>query len=99
MLRAHLERSGGFAGLRASADVNSESLSSDETQHLRQLVDAAEFFKLPETIRAKNPGADRFQYKITIEDDQQTHTVVVDEAAMPTELRPLIQWLSSRTRR
>ena len=98
MVRAHLERSGGFAGLRASADVTSESLSSDETQHLRELVDVAEFFKLPETIRAKNLGADRFQYKITIEDDQQKHTVVADEAAMPATLRTPMHWLSTRTR-
>ena len=46
-------------------------------------------------------GADRFQYEITVEDGNQTHTIAAGESAVPNHLQPLVQHLErlARTRR
>jgi len=95
-MNIHLERSGGFAGLRLSHDLDSAELSPEDGKELDQLVESADFFDLPEEIRAANPGADRFQYKLTMKSGPREHTVAVDEAAAPDTLRPLLNWLTKR---
>ena len=60
---------------------------------MTELVEAARFFELPAVMRSPAPGADRFQYKISVETGELAHTVQVDEAAVPAELQPLIAWL------
>jgi hypothetical protein len=61
-------------------------------------VDAARFFDLPAVIASPTPGADRFQYKITVEAEGRRHTVEVGEAAVPGNLQPLIQRLITLAR-
>jgi hypothetical protein len=95
-MNIHFERSGGFAGLRASQDLDSADLSPEERSELDRLVETAHFFDLPSDVRAANPGADRFQYKLTMKEGSREHTVGIDEAATPENLRPLLRWLTAR---
>jgi hypothetical protein len=53
------------------------------------------FFELPAEIPNSRPGADRFQYQLSIEEAGVRHSVKVDEANLPDTLRPLIAWLQS----
>lgn len=99
-LRVELERTGGFAGMRMAATIDSESLSREEAGRLRELVEAAGFFNLPEKI--DNPdaaGADRFLYTVAVETEGLRHTVHTSEAAAPPALRLLIQWLTKVARK
>jgi hypothetical protein len=98
-MNIHFERSGGFAGLRLSHDLDSAELSPDDGKELDRLVEAAHPFDLPGVIRAANPGADRFQYKLTLKAGPREHTVAVDEAAVPDSLRPLLNWLMEKVRK
>jgi hypothetical protein len=98
-MNIHFERSGGFAGLRLSHDLDSAELSPEDGKELERLVDTAHLFELPETIRAVNPGPDRFQYKLTMKAGPREHTVAVDEAAVPDSLRPLLNWLIEKVRK
>jgi hypothetical protein len=95
-MRVHFERSGGFAGLYVSGTVDSADLPPEEESELNRLVKAANFFELPEVIRGVNPGVDRFQYKLTVEDGTKKYSVEFDEAATPETLLPLLTWLRSR---
>ena len=97
-MRIHFERTGGFAGMRMTTTVDTESLSPEEARDLHEMVDAAEFFDLPATIAAPTPGADRFHYKLTVETEGRRHTVDVAEAAVPKALRPLLQQLTAFAR-
>lgn len=92
-MQIQFERSGGFAGIRQTHSVSSDALPAEDQKKLTELVQGARFFELPATMRATEPGADRFQYKISVETDQGKHTVQVDEAAVPTQLQPLLAWL------
>lgn len=92
-MKIRFERSGGFAGIPLQRNVSSDALPAEERNKLAELIETAHFFELPPLLRATEPGADRFQYKISVETEQGEHTVQVDEAAVPAPLQPLISWL------
>jgi hypothetical protein len=98
-MNVHFERSGGFAGLRLSHDIDSADLSQEERSELERLVEAAHFFDLPADVRAANPGADRFQYDLAVKAGPREHTVAMDEAAVPENVRPLLNWLMAKARK
>jgi hypothetical protein len=94
-MRISFERTGGFAGISKKTTVDTATLPPSEAQELPRLVEAADLFKLPERITSPNPQSDRFQYRLTVEDNGRQHTVTVSEAALPGTLRPLIEWLNN----
>jgi len=97
-MHVSFERSGGFAGIPMSLSMDSATLACNDAAHLRQLVDNADFFNLPETIPTP-AQPDRFQYKITVQEHDRSHTVTVGESGVPTTLKPLVNWLMESVRR
>jgi hypothetical protein len=95
-MRISFERTGGFAGISRTKSVDTADIPANEADQLPQLVEASDFFNLPENITASTTQADRFQYTLTVEDEGRKHTVTVSEAALPGTLRPLIEWLQKR---
>lgn len=91
-------RTGGFAGRELNLSVNSDELPAGERALLEQLVEAAHFFDLPETIAPPRQGADVFHFTITIEVEGRTHTVEFEQTATPGALRPLLRWIQDRAR-
>jgi len=94
-MRISFERTGGFAGITKKTTVDTAELPANEAKTLLQLVEAADLFRLPERITSPSPQSDRFQYKLTVEDNGKQHTVTVSEAGLPGTLRPLIEWLQT----
>ena len=90
------ERSGGFAGLRKSVTLDTRELSLQDRQELASLIDAANFFNLPGQIHSPQPGADRFQYKVSVERQGQKHQVTFDDNAGPNGLSALAKWVDKR---
>jgi emfourin len=88
-------RSGGFAGARLTAKVNSAELSAGDASDLEKLVKDADFFNLHPEIKPADPGPDRFEYRITVSMGPRTHTTVINEAVMPDRVKPLIDYLTS----
>ena len=97
-MRVSLERSGGFAGISQTYSISSDELPPEEAQKVANLVEQAGFFELPPVVRSAEPGADRFQYKITVESGHGSHTVQLDEAAVPPRLKPLLTWMKNSAR-
>ncbi|MGO8991596.1 MAG: protealysin inhibitor emfourin [bacterium] len=97
-LRISIERSGGFAGITMKTAVDKKDLAPDEALKLHQLVEDADFFNLPREIMPPSRSRDRFQYKLTVEENGRQHTVRVTEEAMPEKLKPLVKWLMERAR-
>jgi hypothetical protein len=100
-MRISYRRTGGFAGMVMKFDLATESLPQEEANELQELVTSADFFSLPDVIPSNAPGADQFQYKLTIEYDEQQHTVEVGDASVPENLWPLLNKIRvlSRTNR
>jgi hypothetical protein len=97
MMRITFERTGGFAGLRYATTVEMDSLPAEEARELLNLIEAANFFNLPENM-IKQPVPDEFSYTITIESDKGQHTVQTSDAAATGELQALLSDLSRRAR-
>ena len=93
------ERTGGIAGMRAAATVDTESLPQEEARKLREMVDASDFFNLPAKFPAPERGADYFLYRITVDDGGRKHTVEVSEPSVPAQMRPLIKSLTAYSRK
>ena len=93
-LRVHFERTGGLAGRRIEVFVDSDSLPPTQAKRLQTLLAQSHFFDLPVELRSGPQGADRFQYRVTVEADSQSHTVEAGEAAVPEYMWPLLDWLA-----
>jgi len=94
------ERSGGVVGRMVRTNVDSSKLAPEEAQHLAQLVEDSGFFQLPATVQPPaQGGADRFQYRLTIDDGGRQHSVQMREDAVPPPARPLVDWLTRQGRR
>jgi hypothetical protein len=95
-MRISLERTGGFAGMTKSTTVDTDTLPENEASQLPQLLEEADLYNLPPQISSRSLQSDRFQYKLTVEDHGQKHTVTVSEAALPGQLKPLIEWVNKQ---
>ena len=94
-MRIDFSRTGGFAGMRLTTTVDSTQLPTEQASTLDKLISDSGFFTLPETILPAKPAPDRFEYRLTIAAAQQTHSVVVSDAAAPDSLRPLLNYLTT----
>lgn len=89
-----LERTGGFAGISKIIRVDTNNLLPQTAEELSTLVASADFFQLPEQIIGDSSQCDRFQYRLSVEDHQQRHTVIVSETALTHALTNLIDFLN-----
>lgn len=89
-MKISYRRTGGFAGMILSYDIDVNTLPPDQAQELETLVSQADFFTLPAEISAETAGTDQFQYTLTVETGQSQHTVECGDAAMPEKLWPLV---------
>ena len=87
------ERSGGVVGNEVYFEVNLESLSEDETQRLQKLIDNADFFNIPANL-GMSATPDEFQYKITVDDGEEYHSVRTTDTTMPKSLLPMVRELT-----
>jgi len=97
-MRIHFVRTGGFAGMRLASTINSEGLPEEENLVLRSELDNAHFFELPEQLTGESGGVDRFQYEITVEDGDISHTIAAGESDLPGHVRPLVKHLEKLAR-
>jgi len=79
--------------MRMTVDIDTESLSSEEAYELHEIVNSSKYFELPAVIATPTSGADRFCYRITVEDKGRKHTVQMTEEAVPDELQQLFRKL------
>jgi hypothetical protein len=93
-MQIDFERTGGFAGMRLAATIDTATLPPDQADTLSGLIGDAHFFDLPAKIPAPANVADQFNYRVTIEAAGKRHTVAVSEASASPELQALLQQLT-----
>lgn len=84
--------------MRSAVSIDTENLPSTESERLHRLVEESRFFDLPNTLKSNAPGGDRFQYRVKVEDGERRKEILVDEAAAPETLRPLLDYLTDWAR-
>src|SRR5262249_50374922 len=97
-MRISCKKTGGIAGLKASAEGDSEQLSPAQAQEMKDLVERADLFDQPSKPGGKSMP-DQFQYEITVEDQGKTHSFVTNDAAASDDLLDLVDWLVGAARK
>jgi len=99
-LTVSFRRTGGlFAGNVLAASVSVDNLGDAEQETLRRYLEQADLESLAERSPITGPGADTYQYNITVDDGTKRSEVTVTQTAVPDNLRPLIEWLERRATR
>lgn len=99
-MQIDFERSGGLIAIQVTAHIDTDDLPPDEAAQIIGLVQAANFFKLPEHLQGSGADVpDAFQYVVTVDDGLRTHTVTTTELNAPESLHPLLHHLARLARR
>jgi len=98
-MRIFFARTGGFAGRKLEGFLDSSELPLSQARLLKKLLKQSNFFDLPPVLESGAPGADRFNYRVTVETEQGRHTVEAQEAAIPGSMRPFLDFLARSVQR
>jgi hypothetical protein len=93
-MKVTVVRGGGLAGIVTETEVDSDQLSPDDADALEAKVREAGLFDLND--EATPPSyADEVSYRLSIEDDERSHTVTLREGTLTDTVRSLISWLDA----
>jgi len=95
----HLERSGGFAGMKTDVTLDTESLPAEDARKIKEMLDSSDFFNMPPKLAPPKRGADFFNYKITAKLEGKEHTVELSDPQVPDGLRSLLQSVMKHARK
>jgi hypothetical protein len=101
------ERTGGFAGIRLTAEIKMDDLPDDQKHEILELFDEADFEELTEKSAKNMPIPDGFIYDITViaceeednDDDEEEYRLITGESSLPDDLLPLIEILERITKK
>ncbi len=88
-------RTGGFAGLRLTESIDTQELPQEQASNVEAMIRDSGFFELPEKLLPPSPAPDRFEYRVTVSTNMQSHTIVASEILVPDRLRPLLNYLTT----
>jgi hypothetical protein len=93
------ERTGGFAGIRLTAEIEMDDLPEDQKKEIIEMLDELDFEELPAKLGGKMPVPDEFVYTIVVESEEREYKVLAGESALPQDMQPLIKMLEGITKR
>jgi hypothetical protein len=93
------ERSGGFAGITNTVELDSKTLPAEEAEKLEEMIISSGFFEDKDKDMPNSNRPDQFQYKITIEYEGKKQTREFGESSVPESLRPLVHYLTLKARK
>ena len=97
-----VERTGGFAGLKWRGERDGDDLSPEQRAALDQVVKTSDQETSagnqqssdnpagPAGQAAQDPGADRFTYRLEIQDENGTRSITLPESRMPKVLMGIL---------
>ena len=94
MTKIKFNRSGGVVGQEIDLNLDLDTVPANEALNLIQLVQKADFFKLPGDL-VGTAVPDEFIYTITVESGPSQHCVRTSDTSAPESLRPLLNVLST----
>lgn len=97
VMRVSVVRSGGFAGRTTEMVLDSSALPEEEQAALRETVQRAR--PLQGAADPATGGADRFTYRIGVQDDDGEQEVQLGEAALTPELKAVVDLVQSSPQR
>ena len=95
-IRVRFERDGVIVPSHVEFKAESEMLSIEAEEELRQLIDDTDFFNVESGLPGSSPDA--YTYTIWIAVGRRSHVVMLSNSDPPTgpKLGPLLEWLNAR---
>jgi hypothetical protein len=97
-VRVEMRRSGGFTGRTTKVQLDSAQMAPAEAARLIQLVTTVDLSRLTAARGAPTAGADLMRYDLVIENGVDRWEGSVADPSIPSELRPLLQFLTAASR-
>ena len=94
----HFERSGGFAGMSRPVTIDSQELPQAEADELQGILEKTDFAEAEKKSASPPAAPDRFVYHLSIEQGSEKHDLTFGDGNIPTEIRPLFQYLNGKLR-
>ncbi|HEX7253038.1 MAG TPA: protealysin inhibitor emfourin [Thermoanaerobaculia bacterium] len=98
-MKISLVRTGGVAGMRREATIDTANLGPRDSEEIHRLVNAAADEPASAKTSARPGGPDRFHYTLTIEDGGRRRALTFEEERTPERLRTLLDavWRAAST--
>ena len=100
-MRISIKENGGpafFPGLSKPNSVELEKLPEPQQQELRQLIEASDFFKLPQSTAPEPGKPGQVHYTLTVSEGEREHTVCVLAPVKSPALDGLVQCVRRHVR-
>ena len=85
-------QTGGFAGLAKSATVDLDQVSPEEETQLKDLIEQAALFDIPDPPQSARP--DEEQYMLEVNYEGRSRMLYMPASSVPPNLKPLVKHLS-----
>jgi hypothetical protein len=89
-----VERSGGLAGLRKTAEIDAKNLPPSLVTSARKLLNVKET-----PLQAKSKGADYYNYRISIQDGKQRKVIECTQYNIHDELKSLVKYIENNSKK
>ena len=98
-MRVRFKLDGGFVYLPGRSEpltIDTDDLPAGEADELERLVEAADFFELPESFPPPRGAADYLRYTISVTKGERSHTLHVTDPIEDTNVRALVEFLEAK---
>ncbi len=90
-IRVSVVRSGGLAGIKRAASLDTETLDQQRAAQLRRLVEEADVAHVSEPTIRSTRDRDRFHFTLTVQHGAFEHSVTFAEERTPERVQPLLE--------
>ncbi|HLO33956.1 MAG TPA: protealysin inhibitor emfourin [Anaerolineales bacterium] len=98
-MRVDFQGSGGFANLKLTCHVDTDTLPQAQAEELLKLVQSSGVFDLQQSdVRPAPSGGppDVFSYQLSVSAGDRQKTLTFNDVTAPGSLQPLLAWLRTR---
>jgi hypothetical protein len=92
-----VERSGGFAGIPISNQIDTKDLPSTLAAKLKKIMESAKSSSLPLGVTPKG-AADHYTYKISIQDGVNLKVVECNQYNIEDDLKSLVKYIEKNSK-
>jgi hypothetical protein len=93
-IRVEFQRTGGFGGLVTRRTLDTATLSPQDADHLRALLDEADLDQV-RPVSGASPVPDAFGYQLVVVRGDRRWNLTLSDPEVPASLRPLLRHLAA----
>jgi hypothetical protein len=97
-MKITVEKSGGFAGIPSTNEIDADELPSSLEGTVRQLLHPKKL-TVKQSLKQAKGAADYFNYKIIIQDGNKDRIIECNEIHMDSSLKSLISYIQKNARK